>query len=174
MMVVVPTLSRGEQGDKRQIRCCIVEIAFAECVIRAVNYRIQENVRGGLDEVRNSSPNRPEQQHENCDTRDYASEPEAENMAVEPAIANVRCERRQRLRLLRFARIVVNVAEQNPPKAFEHRTVRIALDVRVAMMFAVHRDPFFRVDTRPQPQLQAHRKRDDGAQVNAAMRERSM
>ena len=102
MMVVVPTLSRSDQRDEAQIRGGVIEIAFPKGVIRAVDYSIEENIGGGLNEISKTSPNRAKQQHENGDASDHSGEAKAKNMAVQPAVADVRRERSQRLRLLRL------------------------------------------------------------------------
>src|SRR5579859_1975980 len=114
-MVVVPAFSRSEQCDEGEIRGSVVEIAFAEGVIRAVDYSVEENIGGGLHKVGKPSPGGSKQQHENRDARDYTRQPKAKNMAVEPAVADVRRKRSQRLRLLRLARVIVDVPKQNAP-----------------------------------------------------------
>lgn len=174
MVIVVPTFAGGEPSDKTEIGGSVVKVAFAEGVIGAIDDGIQENVETSLNDERDAAPERAQEQHENSDADENSGDAETQNVAVEPVVANVRRKYFQCFGIFGFAVVVINVAEQNAPKAFEHRTVRIALDVGVTVMLAMHSDPFLGVDSRPQPKLQAHRESNNGVEVNAAVSESAM
>lgn len=174
VMIVVPAFAGGEPGDKTEISGGVVEVAFAEGVIGAVDDGVQENVEAGLNNESDAAPERAEEQHKNGDAEENADDAEAQNVAVKPIVANVRSERSQRFGIFCLAVVVINIAEQNAPKALEHGTMRIALDVSVTVMLAMHSDPFLRVDSGPQPELQAHRESNDGVKVNTTMSESAM
>jgi hypothetical protein len=174
MMVVVPAFAGGEPGNKAKVRGRVIEVPMAEGVIGAVDDCIQENVQACLYEESAESPNRAQKQHEDGDTNQNSSDAEAEKMAVEPVITNVRRECLERLWIFGFAIVVVNVAQQNAPEAFEYRAVRIALDVGVAVMLAMHRHPLLGINSGPQPKLHAHGECSYGMQIHTTVRQSPM
>src|SRR5580704_8483702 len=112
-------------------------------MICAIYYGAKENIGSRLHQKCNAAPHGSENPHANRNTAKYSEHPITEKVPVEPAVAHIRRKSCQRLFLVGLARVVINVSEQNLPKPFKHGTVRVALDIRVAMMLAVNRDPFF-------------------------------
>src|ERR1700735_4856026 len=125
----------------------VFEIPAAHRMIRAIHNGAEENISSRLHQERDAAPHGSENRHANCNSAKYPEHPVTEKVPVEPAITHVRRKSRQRLFLVGLARVVINVSEQNLPKPFKHGTVRVALDIRVAMMLAVNRDPFFRINS---------------------------
>lgn len=149
VVVIVPAFSSSEQSDEAQIRRGIVEIMFTNCVICAIDDCVEENVRRSLDKICNAAPCRAQDKHENGNPKDYAGKSEAENVAIEPIVADIRRECRERVGIFRFPRVVIDIPQKDPPQAFENRAVRVAFHVRVTMMLTVHCNPLFCINSCP-------------------------
>lgn len=153
VVVVVQAFSGGHPSNPAQIRRGVVEIARADGVIRPVDDGAENDVRPRLNHIGNPAPERAKQRHENCDAKNHSEQTEPEEIPVEPTVADVRSKPRDRLRVVGLAPVVIEVAEQNLPQPFQHRAVRVAIHVGMAMVFAVHGHPFFRVDAGEKPEL---------------------
>ncbi len=174
MMIVVPAFAGSEQRDKAEICSGVIEILLPERVIRTINHGVQENVKAGLYEESRESPERAQKHHENADADQNSHYAEAEKMAVEPAVANIRRECRQRLLVFRLAIIVIDVSQKDSPQTFENGTMGITFHIGVTVMLAMDGDPFFGVNSGPEPELHAHRERHGGMQVNATVSQSAM
>lgn len=77
VVIVVPSFAGGEQRDEAEIRCGVVEVLLSERVIRAVNHGVQENINAGLNEERDSTPQRAKQKHEDTNADQHSDKPKS-------------------------------------------------------------------------------------------------
>src|SRR5690348_4745733 len=178
VMVVVELLAAEPDGDGGDVPALVlhVEVAIAERVADAIDDAGRpERDPDHLHAPHERSDEEAEQPDVDAEHQQDADPVERrEQMPLEPVGGRALAVFLEHARLAHGLAVVERALEQDLAQSLDHRAVRVALAIGERVVLAMAGDPFLGDDGRGEPEPEAHRRRRNSVESDAAMGLRPM